>query len=144
MNLKVRFNKVANWGKQNSPDILLVTGLVEGAVGVFLACRATLKAKKIMDESLEEKVISNDDGTCVITVPARKKMAKAIDICRIYLAPAALLAASFSAARSACRFTCAFRSVLIVFLISDLADDERFSPSPRLLRPSAVREPSVF
>lgn len=94
MNLKVRFNKVANWGKQNSPDILLVTGLVEGAVGVFLACRATLKAKKIMDESLEEKVISNDDGTCVITVPARKKMAKAIDICRIYLAPAALLAAS--------------------------------------------------
>ena len=94
MNLKVRFNKLADWGKQNSPDILLVTGLVEGAVGVFLACRATLKAKKIMDETLEDKVISNNDGTCVITVHPRKKLAKTIDICRIYLAPAALLVAS--------------------------------------------------
>ena len=94
MNLKARFNRVADWGKQNSPDILLVTGLVEGAVGVFLACRATLKAKKIMDEPSEDKVYNNNDGTYVVTVPARKKLAKAIDICRVYAVPAALLTAS--------------------------------------------------
>ena len=82
MAFKARFNNFTEWGKVHSPEILLVTGLIEGAVGTVLACRATLKAKKRLEE---RKVEENTQ---------RKKLATAIDICRIYAIPASLLLVS--------------------------------------------------
>ena len=77
MNLKVSFNKAVRWGKQNSPDILLVTGLIEGAVGTVLACRATLKAKEILEEP---------------SIDTKPK--KAVKIAKTYSLSAALMAAA--------------------------------------------------
>ena len=68
MAFKARFNNFTEWGKVHSPEILLVTGLIEGAVGTVLACRATLKAKKKLEE---RKVEENTQ---------RKKLATAIDM----------------------------------------------------------------
>ena len=82
MAFKAKFNNFTEWGKLHSPEILLVTGLIEGAVGTVLACRATLKAKKKLEE---RKVEENTQ---------RKKFANAIDICRIYAIPASLLLVS--------------------------------------------------
>ena len=82
MAFKARFNNVMEWGKFHSPEILLVTGLIEGAVGTFLACKATLKAKKKFEERKTE------DKT------QREKLATTIDICRIYAVPASILLVS--------------------------------------------------
>lgn len=41
--------------KKNSPEILMVAGVVSTVAGVVLACRATLKAQDILDEHEEMK-----------------------------------------------------------------------------------------
>ena len=81
--MKLDFKGFSDDVKRKSPEILLVTGLLEGAVGTILACRATLKAKKTKDEQK-----SKEDYT------QREKVANAIDICKPYIVPTALLAAS--------------------------------------------------
>lgn len=81
--MKLDFKKFSNKIKKNSPEILLVTGLVEGAVGTVLACKATLKAKKIKDEQYLEEDASQRD-----------KIANAIDICKPYILPTAFMAVS--------------------------------------------------
>ena len=55
MAFKAKFNNFVDWGKVHSPEILLVTGLIEGAVGTVLACKATLRAKKKLEERKVEE-----------------------------------------------------------------------------------------
>ena len=57
LNIKTKMNsvvnKVANTSKKYSPDILLGVGIVCGIGTVVVACRSTIKAKDILDESKE-------------------------------------------------------------------------------------------
>lgn len=82
MAIKAKLNNAVEWGKYRSPEILLVTGLIEGAVGVFLACRSTLKAKKILERSPKKETLN------------KEKLSKAIDIGLAYTPAAVLLTAS--------------------------------------------------
>lgn len=79
MALKAKFNSCLEWGKNYSPEILLVTGLIEGVVGTVLACRATLKSREVLEKETENK---------------KEKVAKSIDICKVYAVPAALMVVS--------------------------------------------------
>lgn len=79
MRFKVQLNRFRTNFKLHTPEILLVSGMVEGAVGTVLACVATKKAFDnkpidILGEKKEKTV--------------KEKVAYAIDTCRVY-APAA-------------------------------------------------------
>lgn len=47
-------NKVKNWGKKNSPELLIAGGIIGIGVSVVLACRATMKSAPIVEEAKEE------------------------------------------------------------------------------------------
>lgn len=78
MNIKLDFDGFKNTVKEKSPEILLVSGLVEWATGVFFACRGTVKASEINKKHAETK---------------KEKVVKAIDICKEYV-PAAICVAA--------------------------------------------------
>jgi len=74
MNVNLNFDGFKNTVKKNSPEILLVSGIVEWAAGLFFACRGTVKATEIKRKYVETK---------------KEKIIKAIDICKEYV-PAAI------------------------------------------------------
>ena len=78
MTLNLNFDGFKNSIKQNSPEILLASGIVEWAAGMIFACKGTLKAAEIKKKPAKTK---------------KEKLVKAIDICKEY-APAALCAAA--------------------------------------------------
>lgn len=78
MNLKVQFNKFGAGIKAHSPEILLVSGLIEGVVGTILACRATYKAKDLKKYEFPDK---------------KSKVAAQIDICKGYAPAVGVMAA---------------------------------------------------
>lgn len=90
MRFKVQLNRFRTNFKLHTPEILLVSGMVEGAVGTVLACVATKKAfdNKPIDilgekkeKTLKEKVAYTID-TCKIYAPAAGFMvAGAVSIC---------------------------------------------------------------
>lgn len=77
-------NDAALYFDKNKPEIMLVTGLV-GVIGAtVLACRATLKAKAILeekDESIKEIAEINDAVGYEDTLPAEEKK----EIRKVYL-----------------------------------------------------------
>ena len=77
MKLNLNFDNLVSGIKTKSPEILLVSGIAEWAVGTFLACKATKKIEKN-----EETAISFEGS-----LDQKSKLAKAIDICKAY-APA--------------------------------------------------------
>ena len=79
MNFKLQFNNIGNGIKQHSPEILLVSGLIEGAVGTFLACRTTYFAKDLKKFKFSDK---------------KSKVAAYIDISKDYAPAAGCLIAS--------------------------------------------------
>lgn len=78
MDFRVQLNKFGNEIKAHSPEILLVSGLIEGAVGTFLACRSTYKAKDLKKYDFKDK---------------KSKLAAYIDISKDYLPAAGCLIA---------------------------------------------------
>ena len=79
MAFKARFSNAIEWGKMHSPEILLVTGLIEGAVGTVLACKTTIKAHDILEKHKAEEPKTQ-----------KEKLSTAIDICRVYAIPTTL------------------------------------------------------
>lgn len=64
--------------KKNSPEILLVTGVIGVVTGTILACRATLKAKEVIDEHKKSldmiaEVSGNPENENKYTVEDKKK-----------------------------------------------------------------------
>lgn len=77
MKLNLNFDNLVSSIKTKSPEILLVSGIAEWAVGTFLACKATKKIEK------NEETAIGFEGS----LDQKSKLAKAIDVCKAY-APA--------------------------------------------------------
>jgi hypothetical protein len=96
MDLKLQFNKFGEGLKQHSPEILLVSGLIEGVVGTVLACRAAVKLyKKNEEEKTDDIKYTSEDGLIKADFkPDFNKFstAKAFDICKAYAPSAAVYA----------------------------------------------------
>lgn len=76
-------NDAALYFDQNKPEIMLVTGLVAAVGATILACRATLKAKDILEEKDEriEEIVEKveetyEDGQPALAVTDKKEIRK--------------------------------------------------------------------
>lgn len=49
-----RITKVQNWGKKNTPELLIAGSILGIAGGVILACRATVKSIPVLEEAKKE------------------------------------------------------------------------------------------
>lgn len=84
MNFRIKLNSFGRGIKAHSPEILLVSGLVEGAVGTVLACRAT--RTRTMTPILVKEYRKKRSQ--------KEKIADAIDICKLYAPAAGFMVAS--------------------------------------------------
>ena len=95
--LKV-LGKVAPVVKRKSPEILLVGGILCIGGGVVMACRATLKAKNVIDENLdkvekwkEEPPEPLNGKDSLETMIKKQHLKCAVDVCGKYALPVLLM-----------------------------------------------------
>ena len=53
---EAQWNQVATWATKNAPQLLFAGGITSGFASTVVACRATLKAGKIIDEAEKHKI----------------------------------------------------------------------------------------
>lgn len=98
MNFKLKLNRFGKGIKAHSPEILLVSGLIEGAVGTVFACKAAIKIHDANTlDKMENVMYRSEDGTLVADFTPDKKKAtvdKTIDICKAFAPAAGLMLAS--------------------------------------------------
>lgn len=91
--------------RKHAPQIMILGGIVGGATATVLACRATIKAKPVIEEAKQDvdeiRTARNEDLEGYTDKDARKDLAKvnartAIELAKIYAVPAALGVASIA------------------------------------------------
>lgn len=101
--LAVLANQAGFQLRKHAPQIMIIGGIVGGATATVLACRATIKAKPVIEEAKSEvdeiRTARNEGLEGYTDKDARKDLAKvnartALEIAKIYAIPAAIGAAS--------------------------------------------------
>lgn len=93
---KLKAAPVIFWCKKHAPEILVTAGAVSVGGGTVLACRATLKAKDILEEEVVTEIEVMEDGEPVVLGLSENEIKKAqiqkgIKVATSYLPAAGLV-----------------------------------------------------